>query len=281
MKIMLANVATSPLNGDFAVNVLGKNWKKNFDLAKRPDTEIYSRFSEWGIKGMEGFFYHAIDHLNAQAVFQACKNAEKDGFDAVIITCFGDPMLDQIRSFVNIPIISFGEATYKMASMMGKKFGLVTISEFNNFESHETIKKYGLEEYCAGIVATTEKPKDQPGALINAEGAIKHFTEAARILISKGADILIPGCGLMSPALRLAPGCEKEYPNGLENVDGVPVMDVMSISIKMAELMVDLKNAGSTWISRSGFYKMPPESALESGQIVLEDNRQTFWDLKL
>lgn len=281
MKIMLANVATAPKNDDFAVNILCANWKKNFSLAKKADTEIISRFSEWGIVGMEGFFYHAIDHLNAQSVFQQCLTAQRDGFDAILITCFGDPMLDQIRSFVDIPVASIGEASLRMAAMMGKKFGLITISKHNIYEANHIIEKYGLKDYCAGIVVTSEKPEEQPVALVNARNAIESFKEVSQKLIASGADVLIPGCGLMSPALRLAVGCEEEYPNGLTDVDGVPVMDVFSVSIKMAEMLVDLKNAGSTWISRSGFYKMPPQSALESGKMVLEDNRQTFWDINL
>ena len=148
-------------------------------------------------------------------------------------------------------------------------------------EAYHTFEKYGLKEYCAGIVATTEKPEEQPEALINAKNAIASFKEVSKKLIENGAEILIPGCGLMSPALRLAPGCRDEYPDGCTEVHGVPVLDVLSVAVKVAEMMVDLKNAGSTWISRSGFYKMPPQSALESGKMVLEDNRQTFWDLKL
>lgn len=281
MKIMLANVAISEEHGDFACNILTKRWKQNFDLVKAPDTEIVSRFSDWGIIGMEGFFYPAIDILNAQAVLQACVRAPEDGFDAIMITCYGDPMLDQIRSLVDIPVMSIGEATLHAAAMMGKKFGLVTISEANIYESHHTIAKYGLSEYCAGIVATPEKPEEQPAALADAHHAIESFREAARKLISQGAEILIPGCGLMSPALRLAPGCEEEYPNGVTEIDGVPVMDVMSVTLKMTEMMAQLRRAGSGWISRKGVYKMPPDSARESGKMVLEDSRQHFWDWKL
>lgn len=281
MKIMLANVAISEEHGDFACNILTKRWKQNFDLVKAPDTEIVSRFSDWGIIGMEGFFYPAIDLLNAQAMLQASVRAPEDGFDAIMITCYGDPMLDQIRSLVDIPVMSIGEATLHAAAMMGKKFGLVTISEANIYESHHTIAKYGLSEYCAGIVATPEKPEEQPAALADAHHAIESFREAARKLISQGAEILIPGCGLMSPALRLAPGCEKEYPNGVTEIDGVPVMDVMSVTLKMTEMMAQLRRAGSGWISRKGVYKMPPDSARESGKMVLEDSRQHFWDWKL
>lgn len=278
MKVMLGNVAIAPENDAFACDVLTRRWKQNFDLVKDPDTEIMCRFSDWGIIGMEGFFYPAIDTLNAQSVLQQAVKGEKDGYDAVMITCFGDPMLDQIRSLVDIPVTSIGETSYHMAAMMGKKFGLVTVSENNIYESEHTIERYGFREYCAGIMTTIEKPEEQPKALINARSAIESFQEVGRKLIAQGAEILLPGCGLMAAALRTAPGCEKEYPNGVTEVDGVPVMDVLGVTLKMTEMLVRLKKAGSPWISRKGIYRLPTESALESGRMVLADDRQHFWD---
>lgn len=281
MKIMLANVGVSPKDGPFVTKMMAPVWKKNFDLVRRPDTEIILRVSQWGIVGMEGFFNHAIDTLNSQLIFKACQTAEADGFDAVLITCFGDPMLEHVRSFVNIPVMSIGEAAMRTAAMMGKKFGIVHVSQKNIYECRKQIEEYGLKDYLAGIVATTETSKEQADALIDAHGAVKAFTEAGRKLIGMGAEVLIPACGLMSPSLRIAPGCEDEYPNGFTAVDGVPIVDVLSVGLKYAEMMADLKKAGSPWISRSGFYALPTEAEISSGAMVLEDERQTFWDISL
>lgn len=281
MKLMLANVAIAEKDDDFAVNCLGKIWKRNFELVKDKDTEIISKFCNWGIAGMEGFCYPAIDMLNAQAVLQACVQGEKEGYDGILITCFGDPMLDQIRSLVDIPVMSIGESAMRIASVMAKKFGLVTISEANIYETWHRVDQLGLSDYCAGIVATKEPQEKQPGGIIHAEDTIRYFTEAAEKLIALGAEILIPCCGLMSPSLRLAPGCEEEYPDGVIAIDGVPVMDVMSVAVQMLDGAVKLKKAGSPWIGRSGIYRMPTKTALESGRMVLQDDRQQFWDLKL
>ena len=57
----------------------------------------------------------------------------------------------------------------------------------------------------------------------------------------------------------MAPGCESEYPNGLTSVDGVPVVDVISSGIRLAEVMASFKKAGLSWISRSGWYQSPAE----------------------
>jgi allantoin racemase len=280
MKVCLANVGPAQ-PGNPLLDHVHALWRRNFALVKRQDTEITSRLCTWGIEGMDGFFYHSIDTLNAQAVFQAAVSAEKDGFDAVLITCFGDPMLQQIRQAVNIPVASIGEASLHMAAMMGDKFGVVHISEYNIIETRHKIHQYGLSERLANIRAIDETPAEQGGAIFNAAHAIESFTAVARALIDDGAEVLIPACGLMSPALRLAPGMEREYPNGFTEVDGVPIVDVMSCGIQMAEALCNLKRSGSSWISRKNLYAQPTPAALESGRMVLRDDRMTFWDAAL
>ena len=277
MKICLANVAAGNKGNEF-VERLVSVWRSNFNIAKQKDTEIVSRFSPWGVIGMDGFFYNNIDTLNAQVVYQSAISAERDGFDGILITCFGDPMLHQIRQAVNIPVASIGEASLLTAASMGSKFGIVTISKHNILETKHTIAKYGLTERLANVRAIPETPMEQGGAIFDATHSMEAFKQVARELIDDGAEIIIPGCGLMSPSLRLAPGAEKEYPNGLTEVDGAAVLDIMSCGIKMLELMVSLKRGGSSWISRKDMYAQPTPEALESGKIVLADDRMTFWD---
>jgi len=279
---MLANVAVAEEVGEsaqFVKNILVPAWRKNFDLVKQKDTEIVARFPKWGVTGLNGFFYSFIDTLNAQSVLHAALQAEQDGFDAVLITCFGDPLLYQIRQAVNIPVVSLGESSILLASMMGHKFGIVTISPYNIFEQEHIIAKYGQERRYAGCRPNPEPAEEQPLALVDARHAIEAFKKAARELIADGAEIVIPGCGLLSPALRLAPGAEAEYPAGLTEIDGVPVMDVMGAALKMAETMVVLKKAGSPWISRKGLFARATDHALLEGRMVLKDERMAYWDI--
>jgi hypothetical protein len=66
----------------------------------------------------------------------------------------------------------------------------------------------------------------------------------------------------------MAPGCEEEYPNGFTEVDGVPVVDVISSGVRLAEVLVSFKRAGLSWISRKGIYRRPEE---EMSRNNLED----------
>jgi allantoin racemase len=166
----------------------------------------------------------------------------------VLTTCFGDPLLYQIRQAASIPVISLGESSLLLASMMGCRFGVVTISPYNIFEQDHLIDKYGLTHRYASSCPNPEPAEEQPPALVDAHKAIEAFKQAARQLIEAGAEVIIPGCGLLSPALRSAPGAEVGYPGGVIDVDGIPVMDVMAAGLKMAETMAILKKTGSASI---------------------------------
>lgn len=281
MKIMLANIGVSEKDGVFVKEMMAPTWKKNLDLVRRPDTEIVLRSSQWGVLGMEGLMHPAIDTLNTQLIFTLCRNAQAEGFDAILITCFGDPMLQQVRAWVDIPVLSIGEACLHTATLMGRKFGIVHVAETVAQECRRQVEEYGFEKNLAGIIPTPETAQEQVEALVDAHSTIKVFQSLGRKLIDMGAEVLIPACGLMAPALRVAPKCEDEYPNGLTEVDGAPIMDVLGVGLKYAEMMVDLKQAGSPWISRRGNYALPTQAMIDSGHMVLEDPRITYWDLPL
>jgi allantoin racemase len=281
MKILLVNVPAAEEDsevGQFFKTVMVPLLRRNLDLVKQKDTEVTFRFSRWGLAGMDAIFYNYIDYLDTRLAFHAAAHAKEEGFDAVFIACFGDPMLWEIRQALDIPVVSIGESSMLLATVMGYKFGLVTISPLNIIGQEHHIAKYGLRERSVGVRAIPETTDEQMMAMQDAHHTIECFKKVARELIADGAEIIIPGCALMSPSLRLAPGAEKDYPNGLTEVDGVPVADVIGDTIKMAETLVALKQAGSSWISRKGLYAQATPRALECAQMVLKDDRLGFWD---
>jgi allantoin racemase len=281
MKILLVNVTAAEEDseaGQFFKAVLVPLLRRNLDLVKQKDTEVTFRFSRWGVTGMDAVFYSYIDYLDSRLAFHAAAHAEEEGFDAVMIGCFGDPMLWEIRQALDIPVVSLGESSILMSTVMGYKFGVVTISPLNNIGQEHHIAKYGLRERLAGIRAIPETSDEQAMAMQDAHHTIESFKKVARELIADGAEVIIPGCGLMSPALRLAPGAEKDYPNGLTEVDGVPIADIIGDTVKMAETLVALKQAGSSWVSRKGLYAQATPIAKEYAQMVLKDDRLSFWD---
>jgi allantoin racemase len=283
MRILFVDIPSGEENsetGAFYKTVLVPLLRRNLDLVKQKDTEVTFRFSNWGVDGMDPNFYGVYEHLNSRIPFYAAAHAEEEGFDAVMLGCFGDPMIWEIRQAINIPVVSPGESSMLLASLMGYKFGVVAIHPLNIIGQEHKINKYGLRERLAGIRAIPETSEQQIMAMQDCYHEIKAFKKVARELIADGAEIIIPGCALMSPALRLAPGAEKDYPQGLTEVDGVPIADVLGDTVKLAELLVSLKQAGSSWISRKGLYALPTPLARELGQKVAQDERIKFWDCR-
>ncbi len=279
MKILVANVSTAPKGDPFITEHLVPAYRENMAKVALPDTELVFRFPEWGVVGLQGNFYHSIQALAEPLLFHMCKDAEAEGFDAVLITCFADSFLEHLRQFINIPVVGIGESSYLLAAQLGKRFGVVTISEHNIFETHRKIEEYGLSHLCAGVIPTAEEPAEQPLAVIDSRRCIETFQDAARRLIAQGAEVIIPGCGLMTPAVRLARGCEAQYPGGVTQVDGAAVLDVLAAGVLDAEKLVRLKRAGSAWIARNGWYAMPDQAALASGQKCIPNPGITFWDI--
>ena len=281
MRILVANVAAVEEDSDegrFFKTVAVELWRRSFDPVKQPDTELTYRFPRRGLTALEGEMYSYLHHLAAGEIFHAVVQAERDGFDGALIACFHDPMLWEARQAVDIPVVGFGESSLVLATLMGRKFGVVTISPYSIHDTEENIARYGLMDRCAGVRCLFETGDDQERAMVDARGAIEVFTAAAKELIAEGAEVIIPGCGLLAPALRLAPGAEAQYPNGLTDVDGVPIADVYGNAIKCLEALVALRKAGSCWISRKGLYASASRRAIESSRMILDYDGPGFWD---
>lgn len=81
-------------------------------------TEIDAVQAERGPQAIES----EVDAIEAgPEILRLVRNAERDGCDAVIIWCAGDPALKAARELVDIPVIGPGEAMRTLASMMGTK----------------------------------------------------------------------------------------------------------------------------------------------------------------
>jgi allantoin racemase len=283
MKILYVNIPTGTEEGafgDFVRNAYVPLTRKNISLVKSPETEIVFRFCEWGMGPIDMAFYRYIDHLASRMVYYSARNAKEEGFDAVVVNCFGDPMLWELRQALSIPVVGIGESAMHFATLMGYKFGIVHISPYNIPETEEHLVKYGVKDRCVG-----QRPIDcwnsglEEGLTQSAE-TVKAFITTARQLIDDGAEVIIPGCSLMSPTMRLTPGAEALYPGGLTSVDGVPVVDVVSVTLKTAEAMASLYRAGSGWVSRKLLFAQPPEHVKALSMSVTENYNFKFWDVK-
>ena len=79
---------------------------------------------------------------------------------------------------------------------------------------------------------------------------LERFIESARRLIAEeGADVIVPGEVPLSLLLAL---------NGVTRIDDVPVIDTFAVTLKMTEMMVDLRRLPGLAASRHGFMNSTP-----------------------
>ena len=81
---------------------------------------------------------------------------------------------------------------------------------------------------------------------------------------------------VLANILCVTPGCD-EYPQGVKEVDDVPILDVVSTSVRMAEVLVSMKRAGIPWISRKRSYSMPPEEITKTVEALFPYHGSGSW----
>jgi allantoin racemase len=232
---------------------------RNCSLAKTPDTEITIRLLRSGLNRLHEFAYSHLHYLNDREVFEAVLQGEKDGFDAVIVYCFSDPALEEMRQALRIPVIGLGQSSMMVASLMGARFGLVAMSAASTARNEQLARKYGFFDKIISPIRPLPLPlAEQEKSILNAGPGIDAFRQVAREYIQDGAEVLIAACGALNLVLKFCPGCP-ELPDGLSELDGVPIVDSVSAAVKLAEMLVEFKMAGIPWISRKGAYSQPAE----------------------
>ena len=225
-------------------------------LAKvlRPDTEVVFHGQAAGTYPSNypgddiGYGYTFWIHGNQWVA--AGRAAEAQGFDAFAMCTLPNPMLREVRSLIDIPVIGMGETCCHMATMYGQRFAIMLFIDRMIPLYLEQIRAYGLEHRCAGVVASGLKFADVLPAYQNPGPLVEQFQDAARRVIREtGADVIIPGEVPLNLLMAR---------NGINRVDDVPILDGLSAKMKMAEMMVDMQRATGVKHSRAGWFNSVP-----------------------
>ncbi len=160
-------------------------------------------------------------------------------------------MLRELRSLLDIPVIGLGEASCHLATMFGQRFAIMLFIDRMAPLYHEQMRLYGLAGRCAGIRASGLGFQDILAGFADPTPVLPRLQEAIRRIVREtGADVVIPGEVPMN--LLLAS-------NGISRVDDVPLIDSLACTMKMAELMVDLRRATGITHSRHGWFNAAPD----------------------
>ncbi|MBS4026520.1 MAG: Asp/Glu/hydantoin racemase [Clostridia bacterium] len=158
---------------------------------------------------------YADQMMAAPGMVKILKENEKD-YDAFIVACHCDPNLDLLKESTNKPVIGIGEASMKIASMLGHSFSVVSSDKHSIPNKEAIIRKYHLQDTCASVRAPESKGLIKPKDL---------YLEASKLAIDEDmSEVIVLGCAGMS-------GLDKE----LEEVLNVPVLDGVVCALILAE----------------------------------------------
>jgi allantoin racemase len=187
-------------------------------------------------------FLHSIQFL------QAALLAERQGYDAYALSTLPEPGLREIRALVGIPVLGYGECAARVAVGDGRKFGaLVFIPELAELY-RDNVRRHGLGCRLVGAQDVGFRFADVLAGFATPGPLIDRFRLAARGLIAKGAEAIVPGEAPLNVLLAM---------NGVTEVDGVAVIDSLGAWVRAAEAAVDERRAGTAAPSTGYFGAIP------------------------
>jgi allantoin racemase len=172
---------------------------------------------------------------------------EKEGFDAAIVACFGNPGVKEAREVVRIPVIALGESACHIASLLGDTMAIITAGakiqhrdfKLNDNYHHQFCAAIRRDLRVSGLINRVVSIRcvnvsSAGGIAIIAERDLSEETEllvqqGKKAIEEDGADVLILGCAGM---IGVAETMQKEL--------GVPVVDATLVALKVAEMLISM-----------------------------------------
>ncbi|MEZ5925878.1 MAG: aspartate/glutamate racemase family protein [Hyphomicrobiaceae bacterium] len=192
------------------------------------------------------FFYSK--HMIEQSLYEAVMRSEEEGFDAVVVGCLYDPGVRVARELVDIPVIGPLEAAFQMAAYYGHSTMVLTDHRKAVPYIREAAQVNGQGQTVRGVDAIDWFVKDMIGdraAVVR--DVVRVSKEAARRF---DAETVIMGCTIIA-AIYQEHLMEGGHPSE------VPIINPNLVALKVAEGLADLKQKGSYFVARSGFYMKP------------------------
>ncbi len=155
--------------------------------AAGPHAEIVARCSDHGPHTIEG----PLDATLGTAGMLEAIGGYPDPFDAVVVTCFGDPGVDALRMLVQVPVVGIGAASFVQAAFMSRQFAIVTPSIGTPKRYAALVASMGLAAPFLGTYQTALSVVDfESGDPVVLETLVSHAQQA----VKDGAQCLLFGC---------------------------------------------------------------------------------------
>lgn len=170
--------------------------------------------------------------LLANETMKLTIDAERQGFDAIVIHGICDFGIEAARGAVDIPVVGLGSATFHLACQLADRFAVVTKSEATIPEFSRRIQLMGCFDRITSMRALNIPELQLKKQSKKLRG---RFIEIAQYQIkTENAQLIVAGYSAILSAFEEG---ERER---MEEELGVPVLDGVPVAIKTAEMLVAL-----------------------------------------
>lgn len=164
--------------------------------------------------------------LAAPEIVQLAADGQNAGFDAVILYCFSDPVIDACREALRIPVIGGAQASCLAALNVCRSFGVILADEARLPEKKLFLRTLGISPERIGQIAAVNLNGVSPWA--DREAAFKKLLACGQKMMREThTEAIVLGClsflGLAEP---------------LSRVLGIPVIDPAVAAVTTAESIV-------------------------------------------
>ncbi len=183
--------------------------------------------------------------LAATPFIEAFRDAERQGYDAVVPLGMLDLGVDGGRSAVDIPVIGPCEASLYVASLLGDRIGGIVYHDKLLPMTRAIVRRHGMEHKIAGWRTSGF---DLPDLAANHDAVVRNFVEGARALVKEhDADVIIP-MGISQCPVHIKPAWLSEQ-------IGVPVVEGIGAPIRVAAMLagLGLRHSRKRWPKSPSF----------------------------
>lgn len=191
--------------------------------AAGPGVEIRAVNPETGPAAIQGPADGAAALPGLFASFEA-ETAAGD-VDAVVIACFDDTGLWELKARAAMPVLGIGEAGYHAAALLGRRFSVVTTLSVSVPVLERNLEQQGFAARCAKVRASEVPVLDFETN--KAAAAEKLAAEADRAVREDGCDSIVLGCAGMA-----------DLAADLSTRVGRPVIDGVASAVALAEALI-------------------------------------------
>lgn len=234
---------------------------QDYELFKDKDTEIVIKDVSTGMIDSQLITYLGFREVNDTENVKSMIKAEAEGYDGIAGACYFDSGIKTASNLLSIPVVGPAEASMHLASMMGNKFAVITSEPdwVEEMEHHLMDLGFGSFVISNRPLRALTIPMDKMFECLmtnHYDPITNDFVDVSRQCLDDGADVVIAGCGLISPIFSIS---------NVREVDGAPIIDPMIASLKMTELMVNLAKSGMPVKTKRGLSQTPSEELRMKG----------------